>query len=151
MNDSLAQLAIRIRDELAEVERVLRRLEEGWQRAQRTADDYYLDGVALNHSQTSWSKRPPDESSRRRDCGAAPTSDLRRLSSDLRPLISDPFVRGPLVFLSAFQRLRASGAFQLFLTAPSVARLLTCNKQTPSDRPLRSALDSKRHRLTVIT
>jgi len=48
MNEQVQQLALRIRNELMEVERVLRRIEEGWHRAQRSADDYYLDGVALN-------------------------------------------------------------------------------------------------------
>jgi hypothetical protein len=41
-------LAQRIRDELAELDRVSQRVAEGWQRAIRNADDYYLDGVALN-------------------------------------------------------------------------------------------------------
>lgn len=48
MNNGLGELANRIRSELVEIERVLQRAEEGWQRARRTADDYYLDGVALN-------------------------------------------------------------------------------------------------------
>lgn len=48
MNDQLRQLAGRVRSEIEEVQRVLFRLEEGWRRAQRSADDYYLDGVALN-------------------------------------------------------------------------------------------------------
>ena len=48
MNDQLRPLSARIRTELVELERVLQRVEEGWQRAQRAADDYYLDSVALN-------------------------------------------------------------------------------------------------------
>ena len=48
MNDPLSQLATRIRNELKDMERVLHRMEEGWRRAQRSSDDYYLDGVALN-------------------------------------------------------------------------------------------------------
>jgi hypothetical protein len=48
VNDPLRQLAARIRSELKDVRRVLARMEEGWRRAQRSADDYYLDGVALN-------------------------------------------------------------------------------------------------------
>jgi hypothetical protein len=48
VNDPLCQLAARIRREMKDVERVLRRMEEGWKRAQRSSDDYYLDGVALN-------------------------------------------------------------------------------------------------------
>lgn len=48
MNERLQHLAQRIRDELAELDRVSQRVAEGWQRAIRNADDYYLDGVALN-------------------------------------------------------------------------------------------------------
>lgn len=48
MNGRLQHLAQRIRDELAELDRVSQRVAEGWQRAIRNADDYYLDGVALN-------------------------------------------------------------------------------------------------------
>lgn len=48
MNDPLSQLAVRIRSELKDVARVLQRVEEGWERARRSSDDYYLDGVALN-------------------------------------------------------------------------------------------------------
>ena len=48
MNDTLQLLAVRIREEIAAIERVLDRIDEGWQRASRTSDDYYLDSVALN-------------------------------------------------------------------------------------------------------
>ncbi len=48
MSARLSQLADRIRSELDELERVVFRAGEGWQRAIRSADDYYLDGVALN-------------------------------------------------------------------------------------------------------
>ena len=48
MNDELEQLANRIRSELVELERILHRVEAGWQRVERSSDDYYLDGVALN-------------------------------------------------------------------------------------------------------
>jgi len=48
VNDQLLQLSERIRNELAELQRVLRRAEEGWKRAQQSAADYYLDGVTLN-------------------------------------------------------------------------------------------------------
>jgi len=41
-------LAARIESELEELDRVVRRAEEGMQRAQTKSDDYYLDGVALN-------------------------------------------------------------------------------------------------------
>lgn len=48
MSNPLRQLSARIRSELKDVERVLHRVEEGWKRARRSSDDYYLDGVALN-------------------------------------------------------------------------------------------------------
>ncbi len=48
MSERLLRLATRIRDELAELDRVAERVAEGWGRALRNADDYYLDGVALN-------------------------------------------------------------------------------------------------------
>ena len=48
MNAKLAHVANRIRSELAELEEVVRRVEEGWTRVERSGDDYYLDGVALN-------------------------------------------------------------------------------------------------------
>ena len=48
MNERLSHLALRIRDELSELDRVSQRVAEGWNRALRNADDYYLDGVALN-------------------------------------------------------------------------------------------------------
>jgi hypothetical protein len=48
MNTKLAHVANRIRLELAELEEVVRRVEEGWKRAEGSGDDYYLDGVALN-------------------------------------------------------------------------------------------------------
>ncbi len=48
MSERLLRLAARIRDELAELDRVADRVAAGWTRALRNADDYYLDGVALN-------------------------------------------------------------------------------------------------------
>ncbi len=48
MNSQLHQLADRIQGELTELEQVQQRIESGWQRAQRSNDDHYLDGVALN-------------------------------------------------------------------------------------------------------
>jgi hypothetical protein len=48
VNGRLHHLATRIRDELLELERVTERVAEGWNRALRNADDYYLDGVVLN-------------------------------------------------------------------------------------------------------
>jgi hypothetical protein len=41
-------MATRIRSELDELENVLHRMKEGWDRANRSGDMYYLDGVALN-------------------------------------------------------------------------------------------------------
>ncbi len=41
-------LAARIRENFSELDRVIERVNEGWQRAKTTGDDYYLDGVALN-------------------------------------------------------------------------------------------------------
>lgn len=48
MNERLLALAQRIRDELSELERLIGRTQEGWQRATRSSDDFYLDSVALN-------------------------------------------------------------------------------------------------------
>lgn len=48
MNERLLQLAARIRSEMAELELIVRRIGEGWERARRSNDEYYLDGVALN-------------------------------------------------------------------------------------------------------
>ena len=48
MNDRLRHLAIRVHDELGNLDRAVGRVKEGCQRAQRSSDDYYLDGVALN-------------------------------------------------------------------------------------------------------
>lgn len=48
MNERLLRVARRIRDEFDELARVIERTQEGWRRAQRSADDFYLDSVALN-------------------------------------------------------------------------------------------------------
>jgi hypothetical protein len=48
VNNQLRRLANRIRTELVEIEHVQQRIETGWERVQRSNDDYYLDGVALN-------------------------------------------------------------------------------------------------------
>ncbi len=47
-DEELLGLAKRIHLELEEIQRVLGRIEEGWERSRRSNDDYYLDGVALN-------------------------------------------------------------------------------------------------------
>ena len=48
MSEEFVILAARIRSELPELERLVRRVNDGWQRAAQTGDDLYLDGVALN-------------------------------------------------------------------------------------------------------
>ena len=48
MSERLKHLAMRIRNELPEIEHTLKRAMEGVKRAKQTGDDYYLDGVALN-------------------------------------------------------------------------------------------------------
>lgn len=47
-DEELTGLVRRIRQELEELERVLDRIKEGWERSRRSNDEYYLDGVALN-------------------------------------------------------------------------------------------------------
>ncbi len=48
MIDRLRGLVERITVELSELEQVVGRVREAWQRAQRTEDNFYLDSVALN-------------------------------------------------------------------------------------------------------
>jgi len=48
MKFGLKRISNRIRSEIVELEQVLQRIEEGWKRAKRSGDNYYLDGVALN-------------------------------------------------------------------------------------------------------
>lgn len=48
MNEQLLNLAQRIPNELSELERLVKRAQEGWRRIQQFSDDLYLDGVALN-------------------------------------------------------------------------------------------------------
>lgn len=48
MSEQLHQLAGRIRRALEELEVLVRRIEEGWRRAEQSADDYFIDSVALN-------------------------------------------------------------------------------------------------------
>ncbi len=48
MSTDLKRLAKRIRTECDELDRVLARAQVAWERAQRSADDLYLDSVALN-------------------------------------------------------------------------------------------------------
>jgi len=48
MTAALEHLAIRIRNELPELEHTINRATEGLVLSKQTADDHYLDGVALN-------------------------------------------------------------------------------------------------------
>lgn len=48
MSERLLRLAERIRGELDDLAQVVERTEEGWRRARRSGDDFYLDSVALN-------------------------------------------------------------------------------------------------------
>jgi hypothetical protein len=48
MTQGLEHLAIRIRNELSELEHTIKRATEGLALSKQTGDDHYLDGVALN-------------------------------------------------------------------------------------------------------
>jgi len=48
MNSIIKQTSDRIRTGVAEMEDLVHRVKEGWVRAERSGDTYYLDGVALN-------------------------------------------------------------------------------------------------------
>lgn len=48
MSERLLRLVERIRDELPDLDLLVERAQEGWRRAQRSGDDFYLDSVALN-------------------------------------------------------------------------------------------------------
>ena len=48
MSEHLLRLAQRIRDECCELARLVGRAQEGWHRARQSADDLYVDSVALN-------------------------------------------------------------------------------------------------------
>jgi hypothetical protein len=48
VTNELHQLAHRIPDDLAELERVLNRVYDGWKVGKHSRDDYHLDSVALN-------------------------------------------------------------------------------------------------------
>jgi hypothetical protein len=49
VNDPLARLAARIRDEVDDIEEVINRAEEGWQRYQVSGDDYYSSILPIFH------------------------------------------------------------------------------------------------------
>ena len=46
-DDIIQELVERIHLELEEIPFVLARMNEGWERARRSSDDYYLEGMAL--------------------------------------------------------------------------------------------------------
>jgi hypothetical protein len=49
LNDpEFSDLIKRIHQELIEIQRVLTRIHDGWERARRSQDDFYIDSVALN-------------------------------------------------------------------------------------------------------
>ena len=48
MSQRLLYLTARIREELVELAQIVDRVQEGWQRAQQSGDDLYIDSVALN-------------------------------------------------------------------------------------------------------
>jgi hypothetical protein len=48
MNDELVNLAKRIRDEIVQIERSLKKIIQGWHIYKTSHDDFYLDSVALN-------------------------------------------------------------------------------------------------------
>jgi hypothetical protein len=47
-DEDLEGLVVRIRQELDEIRIALKRVDECWERARRSNDDYYIDSVALN-------------------------------------------------------------------------------------------------------
>jgi hypothetical protein len=47
-DEEVRVLVGQIRQELEELQRVLSRIQEGWERSRRSNDDFYLDSVALN-------------------------------------------------------------------------------------------------------
>ena len=48
MTEPIGRLAQRIRDEFDELDRVVKRAQRAWERAQRSGDDLYMDSAALN-------------------------------------------------------------------------------------------------------
>ena len=44
----LLKLSGRMHSEIVDLNSIVDRIKEGWQRSKRTGDDYYLDSVALN-------------------------------------------------------------------------------------------------------
>ncbi len=48
MNSAIEQLSLRIRAGIEDLETLVHRIKEGWDRAEHTGDTYYFDSVALN-------------------------------------------------------------------------------------------------------
>jgi uncharacterized protein YukE len=48
VSNRLLKLSERIQSEVVDLESVIDRIQEGWQRSKRSGDDFYLDSVALN-------------------------------------------------------------------------------------------------------
>ena len=48
MSNRLLKLSERIHSEVVDLESVIDRIKEGWQRSKKSGDDYYIDSVALN-------------------------------------------------------------------------------------------------------
>lgn len=46
--EKISELTLRIRQELEDISRVLKRMNDAWERARRSNDDIYIDSVALN-------------------------------------------------------------------------------------------------------
>ncbi|MBC8432097.1 MAG: hypothetical protein H8D96_09265 [Desulfobacterales bacterium] len=102
MNEGLKHLAMRIRNELSEIEHTLKRATEGMKRAKQTGDAYYLDGVALNlHSFYSGIERIFELIAANVDCmfpegenwHQALLKQMAEEMSDVRPAVISDFVR----------------------------------------------------------
>jgi len=48
MSNRLLKLSERIQSEVIDLESVIDRIKEGWQRSKKSGDNYYIDSVALN-------------------------------------------------------------------------------------------------------
>jgi uncharacterized protein YukE len=48
VSNRLLKLSERIHSEVVDLESVIDRIKEGWQRSKKSGDDYYIDSVALN-------------------------------------------------------------------------------------------------------
>jgi hypothetical protein len=48
VSNRLLKLSERIQSEVVDLESVIDRIKEGWQRSKKSGDDYYIDSVALN-------------------------------------------------------------------------------------------------------